>query len=197
MSAPVTCALLLAFAAAQFCTAQSFPIDPHRSSIRVQVSRSGIFSFAGDNHTIRAPIISGALDEGRQVVALEIDARQMKVLDPKLAADKRAEVQQRMLGPEVLDTAKYPSILFRSTSATWHGGQLLVHGELVLHGHSEPVEIRAVAENGSYQGWATIRQTRFGIKPVSIAGGTVRVKDEVRIDFTIFAEGIKPETAGR
>jgi polyisoprenoid-binding protein YceI len=197
MSAPVTCALLLVFAAAQLCTAQSRPIDPHRSSITVQVSRSGIFSFVGDNHTIRAPIISGALDEGRRVVALEIDARQMKVLDPKLAADKRAEVQQRMLSPEVLDTAKYPSILFRSTSASWHGKKLLVHGELVLHGQSEPVEIRAVAENGSYQGWATIRQTRFGIKPVSIAGGTVRVKDEVRIDFAIFAEGAKPETAGQ
>lgn len=193
MGARTSCILLWVFAAAQLCTAQSHPIDLHRSTVTVQVFRGGVFSFAGDNHTIQAPIASGRVDESGQVVTLEIDAHQMKVLDPKLPAEKRAEVQQRMLGPEVLDTAKYPRIVFQSTSASRHGEEVLVHGNLDLHGHREPVEVRAVAKNGSYRGFASIRQTRFGIQPVKVAGGTVRVKDEVRIDFTIFPSEPSPK----
>jgi hypothetical protein len=34
-----------------------------------------------------------------------------------------------------------------------------------------------------YRGSATLKQTDFGIKPISIGGGMVKVKDEVKIDF--------------
>jgi hypothetical protein len=36
-------------------------------------------------------------------------------------------------------------------------------------------------------GEATVRQSDFGIRPVSAGGGTVRVKDEVGVVFTIVA----------
>jgi hypothetical protein len=43
-----------------------------------------------------------------------------------------------------------------------------------------------VAEKaGHYVGSALIKLTEFGIKPVKVAGGTVKVKDEVRIEFDI------------
>jgi hypothetical protein len=32
---------------------------------------------------------------------------------------------------------------------------------------------------------ATVRQTEFGIKAIKVAGGTVKVKDEVRVVFDI------------
>ncbi len=187
----VSIVLLLALVFVPISVAQPLPIDVHRSSMTVLVSRSGMFSFLGDNHTIQAPVASGTLDEAGQTVTLQIDARQLKVLDPSLAADKRAEVQQRMLGPDVLDVDRNPQIAFRSTSASRHGQEVFVRGVLTLHGHQEPVEIRAVPENGGYRGSAAIRQTRFGMQPVKIAGGTVRVKDEVRIEFAIFPESPK------
>ena len=31
-----------------------------------------------------------------------------------------------------------------------------------------------------------LKQTTFGIKPISVAGGTIKVKDEVEIDFAIY-----------
>ena len=37
----------------------------------------------------------------------------------------------------------------------------------------------------AYVGAAIFRQTQFGIRPVSVAGGAVKVKDEVKIDFAI------------
>ncbi len=185
--------LLVGLAIAPVAEAQPRPIDVGRSTMTVVVSRSGVFSFLGDNHSIQAPIASGTLDEAQQTITLDIDARQMKVIDPNLPADKRGEVQQRMLGPEVLDVGQYPRIIFRSISASSHGQELFVRGMLDLHGHQQPVEIHAVAADGGYRGSAAIRQTRFGIQPVKIAGGTVRVRDEVRIEFNIFPGSAKPE----
>ena len=42
-----------------------------------------------------------------------------------------------------------------------------------------------VTSPGIPVGSARLRQTEFGIKPPKIAGGTVRVKDEIRLDFDI------------
>ena len=36
-----------------------------------------------------------------------------------------------------------------------------------------------------YRGSATLKQTDFGMKPIRIAGGAIKVKDEVKIDFDI------------
>jgi hypothetical protein len=40
---------------------------------------------------------------------------------------------------------------------------------------------------GRYVGRFALKQRDFGITPVSIAGGTVRVKDELKIEFDILA----------
>jgi len=60
-----------------------------------------------------------------------------------------------------------------------------VTGTLNLHGVTKPVEVKVLREGDAYRGSARIKQTDFGIKPVRIAGGTVRVKDEIRIEFDI------------
>jgi polyisoprenoid-binding protein YceI len=60
-----------------------------------------------------------------------------------------------------------------------------VRGQLTLHGRTQPVTVSVTLKDGRYQGFATLKQRDFGIKPVSIAGGTVKVKDEVRIEFDI------------
>ena len=38
---------------------------------------------------------------------------------------------------------------------------------------------------GHYVGSARFKQTEFDIKPVKVARGSIRVKDEVRIEFDI------------
>jgi polyisoprenoid-binding protein YceI len=90
-----------------------------------------------------------------------------------------------MLGPEVLDTAKFHEIVFKSTSAEGSGSAWTVHGNLTLHGETRPVTVTVKEQAGRYVGSATVKQSEFGIKPVKAAGGTVKVKDEVRIDFDI------------
>ncbi len=59
--------------------------------------------------------------------------------------------------------------------------------------HAKHLAAKVVAEQGRYRGATSVKQTDFGMSPISIAGGTVKVKDEVTIDFDI-ATGSKPST---
>jgi len=161
-------------------------IDPAHSTLTVYAYKTGLFAFAADNHQISAPITGGTVDEAARSVTLSVDARGMRVLDPN-SPRNRDQVQANMLGPKVLDTAKYPTISFRSTgwrvdSAT----HFTVTGDLTLHGRTHEVLVNVDrAADGRYTGNATVKQTDFGITPITIAGGAVRVKDEVRVEFAI------------
>jgi polyisoprenoid-binding protein YceI len=162
-------------------------IDGAHSSLKVRVSKTGFFSAFAHNHEIEAPIESGEVTEsGSPSVELRVDARKMRVLDPEASADTRSQLQKTMLGPQVLDTERFPEIHFRSTEVEAKGtDHWVVHGALDLHGQSHPVTIDVTLKDGLYRGSAALKQSGFGMKPVSVAGGTVKVKDEVRVEFEI------------
>lgn len=162
-------------------------VNLQRSTMRVYVYKQGLFSFLADNHVIDAPIASGSFDAQRRAVELTVDASKMRVLDPHLSADKRDRVQDNMLGPQVLDVTKYPTISFQSTNIDGSGnGPWSVTGNLQLHGQARSITFRVQGEGaGHYTGSAMIRQTEFGITPIRIAGGAVSVRDDVRVEFDI------------
>jgi polyisoprenoid-binding protein YceI len=180
------------FAALALCTASPAVAAPHviesgRSTITVRVFKAGLFRAFGDNHEVVAPITAGSVDDGaRAAVQVVVDARGMRVVDPGLSPDDRDEVQRRMLGPAVLDTDRFPDIRFVSTGIIERQpGLWTVQGDLTLHGQTHVVTATVMREEGHYRGTASFKQTSFGITPVSVAGGTVKVKDEVKIDFDI------------
>ena len=178
--------LAVALATACLSLAQSTPIDTTRSKITIHVDKTGVFSFAGDKHEVTAPLASGTVDEKAGTVEFAIDARKLQVLDPLLDEKKRVEVQKTMLGPSVLDSAQYTEIKFHSTKATPAGSSAWdVTGDLTLHGQTHPVSVSVKKEHGIYTGSAKLTQTEFGITPVAVAGGTVKVKDELKLDFQI------------
>jgi hypothetical protein len=153
------------------------------------VFKSGLFSAFADNHEIRAPISRGFLDEAGRRVELVIDSRQLVVLDPGLAPEKRHEVQQRMLGPEVLDSDRFREICFEASEVEQTSrDRFLVSGSLSLHGRTRPISVHVLRSNGRYHGDAVLNQRDSGITPVSVAGGTVKVKDELRIEFDLGTE---------
>lgn len=187
-------AVLFGLAGSAPLRAESRSIDPERSTLEIFVYKSGLFSAFADNHVIRAPIDEGRItDEGERAVELTVKSARVIVLDPNMSADTRADVQARMLGPEVLDSSRYPTIRFVSHRVVADGpNQWRVSGELTLHGGSRVVSCVVALRDGHYRGSTTIRQRNFGIQPISIIGGTVKVKDELRIDFDIVTIGARP-----
>jgi polyisoprenoid-binding protein YceI len=157
--------------------------------VTVHVFKSGVFRAFADDHVIDAPLAEGSLDASMLAVHIAIDVRGMRVLDPSLSSKDRLEVQTRMLGPDVLDGDRFPHIRFRSTAIEpGAASRWSVRGEVELHGQTRPVTINVVREQGHYKGSTTLKQSDFGIRPISIAGGTVKVKDDITIDFDIFSE---------
>ncbi len=188
-------AILLGTTLSPALWSQSQPIDAQRSIITIRVFKSGLFSAFADNHEIQAPISEGSVDESKREVSLVIEAKQLQVLDPGLPPEKRAEVQTRMLGPEVLDSSKFAQIRFRSTSVEpVSGNSFRVRGDLSLHGQTAPISLEVAGRDGSYRGQCVLKQRTFGIEPIRIAGGTVKVKDEVKIEFTIVTVGTRQAT---
>jgi len=153
----------------------------------VQVDKTGFFSVFAHNHRIDAPITSGSVELGEHAsVELTIATRDLRVLDPEVPADTRAEIQQTMLGPKVLDAPRYPEIRFISARVASTGPQTWrISGQLTLHGQTHPVVLDVSEDGGVYHGSAEILQSDFGITPIRIAGGTVKVKDAVRIRFDV------------
>jgi polyisoprenoid-binding protein YceI len=178
--------VLALFSCVGIAGGQTTSIDIAHSRLLIHVSKSGVFSGFADNHEVEARIAKGTLDAESGQLRLSVDSRQMHVLDPKLPPDKRQQVQERMLGPEVLDSAHFPEIIFESTHVE-HGqdGVVVVNGKFSLHGVTKPLSIVAHLRDGRYTGTFTLKQRDFGIVPVSIAGGTVKVKDELTIEFDI------------
>lgn len=171
--------------------AQPRPLDTTHSSFTVYVDKSGFFSHFAHNHEIRAPISAGVADEQAHTIQFTIRAAELKVLDPEVSDKERAEVQETMVGPKVLDVARFPEIRFVSTQMEPAGAQeqgsfgWVVHGNLTLHGQTRPVVVRVFGGDRNYHGTVFLKQTGYGIKPITLAAGTVKVKDEVRIQFQI------------
>lgn len=167
--------------------AQTRSMDPERSFFTVRVFKAGMFSAFGHEHEVRAPLSEGTVQEGEAArVELRVEAGQLKVLDPGRPEQERAEVQETMLGPKVLDSDRFPEIRFRSTAVKRNGADdWQVSGELTLHGQTRPLMVAVTHQGGHYRGTTALKQTDFGITPVRVGGGTVKVKDEVRVEFEI------------
>ena len=170
--------------------AETRPVDAARSTLTVYVYKSGLFSAFADDHVIDALVARGTLSDAAPfAVSIEVQASALRVRDPKLAASKRDEVQAQMVGPHVLDAERFPTIGFESTAVEAGGAdRWTVTGRLTLHGQTRTVTFAATRAGGRYRGTVALKQRDFGITPISIAGGAVKVKDEIKIEFDIAAQ---------
>jgi polyisoprenoid-binding protein YceI len=165
---------------------QPVPIDTAKSTMTVRVYKSGALAAFGHDHEISAPIARGSVDAKAHSVELHVTASALRVNDAKASDKDRGEIQTTMLGPEVLDAQNNKEIAFQSTGVQEAGaGAWKVSGNLTLRGQTHPVSIDVRDNNGHYTGAVNLKISDFGIKQVKAAGGTVTVKDEVRIEFDI------------
>lgn len=166
--------------------AQARPIDTKQSKITVYAYKTGLFSFAAHDHVIDVPIASGALDEQARTIEFTVRTNTLQVLDPDDSEKNRKEIRATMLGPKLLEADKFPEITFHSTSVKQTDpNTAAVEGILTIHGVSRPVALTVKREGAFYMGSAKMKQTEYGLTPVTVAGGTVKVKDEIKVDFRV------------
>ena len=71
---------------------------------------------------------------------------------------------------------------------------VVMNGELSLHGvtRAQPVSARVTLNGDTLRavGDFSVRQSDYEIKPVSAAGGTVKLKDELKLSFDITARKV-------
>jgi YceI-like domain len=188
--------LSILFAALTTTAAPSIPshgnhkiIDTRKSVITIHAGKSGIFSAAGHDHWVSAPIASGEIaDTGVEAVNFSVDAQRLTVKhDARVSPKDEAQIQETMQ-QKVLESEKYPLIQFRSSSvAQAEKGSWKVTGELTLHGVTKSIVVSVQQAGDAYSGNARIKQTDFGIQPVRAAGGAVRTKNELDVTFEIYA----------
>ncbi|HEU4680816.1 MAG TPA: YceI family protein [Gemmatimonadales bacterium] len=190
----------------------SYTILPDQSELVVTAHKSGLFSFlAGHEHGIVPTAWAGRIcidsaDITRSSLAISVpaeslvidspEARRLAGLDPQggPGPDDRAKIQQKMLGPEVLDTERYPEIGFQSEGVAVSvddSTRLRLTGSFELHGRADTVRVpvtlsRPIGDSLRARGQFQFRQTRFGIEPESVAG-LVNVKDEMTLRFDVVA----------
>lgn len=167
-------------------SAQKHAVDVDRSLLKVHVFKAGLFSAFGHDHEILAPIAAGYVDDSEHAsVEFRVAAAKLKVVDPDASAGDRTKVQKTM-ETEVLDIARFPEIRFQSSQVKVTGaGRWEVQGNLTLHGQTRPLLVMVTQFPGEYRGAVTIKQSDFGITPISVGGGAVKVKNEVKIEFAI------------
>jgi polyisoprenoid-binding protein YceI len=198
----VLAVLITVTAAAQSPSGAVYGIVAAGSKIQVGVFREGLFKAFGHDHQIAAKSFSGSVHFNADKVdesslTLNIEAKSLTVLDSDETEKDRRDVQATMVGAKVLGVESFPRITFRSTGVhrikkTGADLEVTLAGKLNLHGVEKPimfpVRIRLDNTRLTAHGEVFIAQTDFGIKPVKVAGGTVRVKDRVKVSFTIVAE---------
>jgi polyisoprenoid-binding protein YceI len=180
---------------------RAYVVDAAASAVQVHVGKSGVFSFAGHNHDVVVQRFEGTIeadpdDLARSSVAVTFEASALKVVAEREPEGDAPKVQEVMAGPKVLDVARFPAITFRSREVSGRRAaegvyELQVAGELSLHGVARPVTVPVRVEVSgatlTATGKTAVAQRAFGIEPVSAGGGTVKVKNEVGIEFKIVA----------
>jgi polyisoprenoid-binding protein YceI len=179
--------------------AREYRLDPAASRVEIQVGKTGLFGFAGHEHLVVAGAFHGVatIDPARLAEAhvdLTFDADALRVSGAGEPAGDVPQVQAAMVGPDCLDARRFPAIHFVSRSvgelgAPAGGGRdVELRGDLTLHGVTRPLALRVHVELTSdaleATGRTTLRQTDFGITPISKAG-VVKVKDELTLTWHI------------
>lgn len=183
----------------------TYRLDPRPSRFTIRVTAGGLLSAFGHNPLIGVRDFNGEVQfdpasPESASVHVQVPARSLEVAGDVNEKDRR-EIE-RIMHEQVLESDSYPLIEFQSSEVkvTSSGaGQFRVEisGELSLHGVTRPqtivARVTASGERLRASGEFSIYQTEYGIQLVTVAGGALKVKDEVKASFEILASAVRAQ----
>jgi polyisoprenoid-binding protein YceI len=176
-----------------------FVVDAQVSRFTVQALATGILSAMGHNPTIGIRKFTGEVafsSEAQEArgFRLSIDAASLSVQDD--ISDKDRSEIERIMREQVLEVGKYPEIRFDAsvipiTRVTDSLYSAAINGNLSFHGVRKSKVVTArIARFGEMlraSGDFILKQSDYGIKPVIVAGGALKLKDELKFSFEMVA----------
>lgn len=180
-------------------TLTHFVVDAGSSRFSVQAFATGFLSAMGHNPVIGIRTFSGEVNfssESLQASGLKlaIQAGSLGVQDD--ISDKDRREIEKLMNEQILEPAKYPEIAYEAAqvAVTRLGDALYslsANGNLSFHGVSrgQPVTARVAVFGDMLRasGDFTLDQSDYRIKPISVAGGALKVKDELKFSFELVA----------
>lgn len=174
-----------------------YEIDADVSRFTVQAFAAGLLSKLGHSPTLAVRDFKGQArfnpdrpKEASLVIRVKADSLQ---LTDRVSDKDRRELESTMK-EQVLETAKYPDVVFESIEASATGSgpySVNVTGNLTVHGvtNRERIAVQAVLIGDMLRanGQFTLSQNAYRIKPVSVAGGALKLKDKLKCSFDIVA----------
>lgn len=165
------------------------------SRFEVATGKSGLFGFAGHEHTIRARAFSGCIVYRPQAIAeshleITVPTDSLEVLTPPDTEEIRKVTAS--MRTEVLDVANYPEIRLVSKRITGDTRHLEMTAALTIKGQTREVpvtvELEIAGDTLRASSSFAIKQTDFGIRPFRGGpAGTVRVADRVTFSISVIA----------
>jgi polyisoprenoid-binding protein YceI len=183
--------------------AARYVIDTRASQFTVQAFASGLIAAIAHSPKIAIRDWTGEIEVPSGTLAgaslhVRVNAASLEVLD-ELRDDDRREIH-RIMNKEVLETTEFPEVVYESTQVEAEKlreelYRVKVRGRLRLHGISNDLAFVAQTAFGvdsarSY-GDFTLRQSDYNIRIASIAGGTLKLQDELKFSFYVVAR--KPD----
>jgi len=176
-----------------------YQINATASRFTVQAFATGILSALGHNPRIGMRDYDAEIQflpetYEKATVRVTVRTSAMEVLD-EMKKDDRIKLEQEMF-EKVLDVNHFATAVYESKAITVHKLdfdllQAQVTGELSFHGvtrtHVFDARIASMGTTLRVSGEFWLRQSDYGIKPISFAGGALRLKDEVKFNFELVA----------
>jgi polyisoprenoid-binding protein YceI len=174
-----------------------YAIDAKASQFTVQAFASGLISavahspkIAVRDWTAQVSFAPDTLQDARMKAVLKTAS--FEVLDELRESDRRE--LHRVMYNEVLETGRFPEAVFESSVI---GADRLkdslyrvnVEGRLSLHGvsntHTFFSQVAFGVDTFRAHGEFTLLQTDYGIRIASVAGGTLKLQDELKLRFYV------------
>lgn len=179
---------------------EHYRVDAAASTFTVQAFAEGLFSAFGHDPVFgikdfqgEAEFLPGTFENAS--LKLIVNASSLTVVND--IKDKDRQEIERMMRDEVLETAKYPEIVFQSNNISLSRSgpdryRARLIGDLTLHGVTQKNiwlngEVSVMADGLRAKGEFTLKQSDYKIELVSVVGGTLKIKNEVKGAFDIVA----------
>ena len=180
-------------------------IDAKPSRFTVQVTAAGLLSAIGHNPVIAIRNFSGEArfqPDTMESASLRVVVQAASLEVSGDVSDKDRREIERTMQDRVLESATYPEVVFQSSSVKVNlagPGQYRVEavGQLSLRGvtreHVVSARVTVGPDRLQAAGEFLLHQTDYGIELVSVAGGALKVKDELKCSFDILASCVRAE----